>query len=269
MPTTYEEKLQAFGRLLRIMDELREKCPWDRKQTLQSLRHLTIEETYELADAILNNDLAGVREEIGDLMLHMVFYAKIASEQGAFDIADALHAVCDKLVARHPHIYGDVQVDNEEDVKRNWEQLKLREGKRSLLSGVPNSLPAIIKAYRMQEKASQVGFDWDNAAQCWEKIQEEVVELRHNVQNGAPIREIEEELGDLLFALVNYARQLGIEPEAALERANRKFKSRFEYLETNATRPLIEMSLEEMDALWEEAKKREKAPPITSSELLP
>lgn len=258
MSKTYEEKLQAFGRLLQIMDELRERCPWDRKQTLESLRHLTIEETYELADAILSNDLDGVREEIGDLMLHMVFYAKIASEQGAFDIADALHALCDKLVARHPHIYGDVQVADEEDVKRNWEQLKLREGKRSLLAGVPNSLPAMVKAYRMQEKVSQVGFEWDNTEQVWEKVQEELAELHHNVQTNASPSEIEDEVGDVLFALINFARYIGVEPEGALERANRKFKYRFEYIEANANRPLTELTLAEMDALWDEAKERQK-----------
>jgi len=258
MPATYEEKLQAFGRLLQIMDDLREKCPWDRKQTLESLRHLTIEETYELAEAILSNDLRGVREEIGDLLLHMVFYAKIGSELGAFDIADALHAVCDKLVARHPHIYGDVQVADDEEVKRNWEQLKLREGKQSLLAGVPNGLPAIVKAYRMQEKAKQVGFEWENAEQVWDKVQEELAELRHNLQRGAPAPEIEEEFGDLLFALVNYARFIGVEPEGALERANRKFKRRFEFIEANAPRPLSSMTLAEMDALWEAAKATEK-----------
>ncbi len=258
MPATYEEKLQAFGRLLQIMDDLREKCPWDRKQTLESLRHLTIEETYELAEAILSNDLQGVREEIGDLLLHMVFYAKIGSEQGAFDIADALHAVCDKLVARHPHIYGDVQVADDEEVKRNWEQLKLREGKKSLLAGVPNSLPAIVKAYRMQEKAKQVGFEWENAEQVWDKVQEELAELHQNLQQGASAQEIEEEFGDVLFALVNYARFIGVEPEGALERANRKFKRRFEFIEANAPRPLASMTLAEMDALWEAAKATEK-----------
>ncbi len=254
MPHTYEEKLQAFGRLLRIMDDLREKCPWDRKQTLESLRHLTIEETYELADAILSNDLNGVREEVGDLMLHMVFYAKIGSEQGAFDIADALHAVCEKLIARHPHIYGDVKVADDEEVKRNWEQLKLREGKKSILAGVPNSLPAIVKAYRMQEKAKQVGFEWENAEQVWDKVQEELAELHQAVRSGAPPQDVEGEFGDVLFALVNYARFIGVEPEGALERANRKFKRRFEYLEANAPRPLAEMTLAEMDALWNQAK---------------
>lgn len=252
--STHAQKLEAFGRLLDIMDDLREKCPWDRKQTLESLRNLTIEETYELADAILSNDLPGIREEIGDLMLHMVFYAKIASEQGAFDIADALHAICDKLVARHPHIYGDVQVNDEEDVKRNWEQLKLKEGKKSLLAGVPESLPAIVKAYRMQEKTKQVGFEWENTGQVWAKVQEELGELQEAIQTGASREDIEGEYGDVLFALVNYGRFIGVEPETALERVNRKFKRRFQYIEQNAPRPLAEMSLAEMDVLWEEAK---------------
>jgi XTP/dITP diphosphohydrolase len=259
MSADYEEKLRAFGRLLRIMDDLREKCPWDRKQTLESLRHLTIEETYELAEAILSNDLNGVREEVGDLLLHMVFYAKIASEQGAFDIADALHGVCDKLVARHPHIYGDIQVADDEEVKRNWERIKLREGKKSLLAGVPNSLPALVKAYRIQEKAKQVGFEWENAGQVWAKVREEIAELQGALQSAAPPRRIEEEFGDLLFALVNYARFIGVEPEGALERANRKFKRRFEFIEAHAQKPLADMSLAEMDALWEAAKEQEKS----------
>ncbi len=259
MSADYEEKLRAFGRLLRIMDDLREKCPWDRKQTLESLRHLTIEETYELAEAILSNDLNGVREEVGDLLLHMVFYAKIASEQGAFDIADALHGVCDKLVARHPHIYGDIQVADDEEVKRNWEQIKLREGKKSLLAGVPNNLPALVKAYRIQEKAKQVGFEWENAGQVWAKVREEIAELQGALQSAAPPRRIEEEFGDLLFALVNYARFIGVEPEGALERANRKFKRRFEFIEAHAQKPLADMSLAEMDALWEAAKEQEKS----------
>jgi XTP/dITP diphosphohydrolase len=253
---THQQKLDAFGRLLTIMDELREQCPWDRKQTLQSLRNLTIEETYELADAILSEDLGGVKEEIGDLMLHMVFYARIASEQGAFDVADALHAICDKLVARHPHIYGDVTVKDEEEVKRNWEQLKLKEGKKSLLAGVPSGLPAMVKAYRMQEKTKQVGFEWENAAQVWAKVAEEIGELRENIEQNAPQSAIEEEFGDVLFSLVNYARFIGVDPETALERVNRKFKSRFEYIERQAPKPLQDMSLAEMDALWEEAKRR-------------
>ncbi|MBL7827752.1 MAG: nucleoside triphosphate pyrophosphohydrolase [Saprospiraceae bacterium] len=250
----YQQKLDAFGRLLTIMDELREQCPWDKKQTLESLRNLTIEETYELADAILDNDLNGIKEEIGDLMLHMTFYARIASESGAFDIADALHAICDKLIARHPHIYGDVTVNDEADVKRNWEQLKLKEGKKSLLAGVPNSLPAMVKAYRMQEKTKQVGFEWETTDQVWEKVEEELGELNENVRNNAHQHEIEEEFGDVLFSLINYARFIGVDPETALERTNKKFKSRFEYIERNAAKPLSEMNLAEMDELWNEAK---------------
>jgi XTP/dITP diphosphohydrolase len=252
---TYQEKIDAFGRLLTIMDELREKCPWDRKQTLESLRNLTIEETYELADAILNHDLQGVKEEIGDLMLHMVFYARIGSEQGAFDVADALHAICDKLIARHPHIYGDVQVADDAEVKKNWEQLKLKEGKKSLLAGVPMGLPAMVKAYRMQEKTKQVGFEWETTEQVWAKVEEELGELQENVENGVAQDKIEEEFGDVLFSLVNYARFIGVDPETALERVNRKFKTRFEYIEANAPRPLKDMTLEEMDVLWNEAKK--------------
>lgn len=253
---TLEQKTEAFGRLLTIMDELREQCPWDRKQTLESLRNLTIEETYELADAILTQDLAGIREEIGDLMLHMVFYARIASEQGAWDVADALHAICEKLIARHPHIYGDVKVADDEEVKRNWEQLKLKEGKKSLLAGVPAGLPAMVKAYRMQEKTKQVGFEWENTEQVWAKVEEELGELHENVQNNAPLQDIEEEFGDVLFSLVNYARFIGVDPETALEKVNRKFKSRFEYIEQNAPKPLQDMTLAEMDLLWEAAKRR-------------
>ncbi|HMO40029.1 MAG TPA: nucleoside triphosphate pyrophosphohydrolase [Saprospiraceae bacterium] len=252
---TQAEKQEAFARLLTIMDELREQCPWDRKQTMESLRNLTIEETYELTDAILAGDLEEVKEEIGDLMLHMVFYARIADEQGAFDIADALHTVCDKLVKRHPHIYGNVQVQNEEDVKRNWEQLKLQEGKKSVLAGVPNSLPAMVKAYRMQEKTKQVGFEWENSEQVWAKVEEELGELHEVVMQGGSPERVEEEFGDVLFSLVNYARFQGIDPETALERVNRKFKKRFEYIEAHAPRDLREMSLQEMDALWNEAKK--------------
>lgn len=254
----FQQKLDAFGRLLTIMDELREQCPWDRKQTLESLRNLTIEETYELADAILDQDLKGIKEEIGDIMLHMVFYAKIADEKGAFDIGDALHAICDKLVSRHPHIYGDVQVADDEEVKRNWEQLKLKEGKKSLLAGVPTSLPAMVKAYRMQEKTKQVGFEWETTEQVWAKVEEELGELRDNIRDQAPQDKVEEEFGDVLFSLVNYARFIGVDPETALERVNRKFKSRFEYIETNAPRPLQDMSLDEMDGLWNEAKMLER-----------
>lgn len=249
-----DPKLEAFARLLKIMDELREQCPWDRKQTFQSLRNLTIEETYELADAILEEDLPEIKEEIGDVMLHMVFYAKIAEEKKAFDIADALHAVCDKLVNRHPHIYGDVKVEDEEDVKKNWEQLKLKEGKKSVLSGVPKSLPAMVKAYRMQEKTKQVGFEWENSEQVWEKVEEELQEFKETMTEEMSQAKKEEEFGDVLFSLINYARFQNIDPETALERINRKFKNRFEYIEAHAPKSLTEMSLAEMDALWNEAK---------------
>ena len=247
-------QLEAFDRLLQIMDELREQCPWDRKQTMETLRNLTIEETYELADAILEQDLGGVKEEIGDLLLHMVFYAKIADEKGAWNITDALHAVCDKLVARHPHIYGDVEVADEEDVKKNWEQLKMKEGKKSVLGGVPRSLPAMVKAYRMQDKTKQVGFEWENSEQVWDKVEEEIAEFKEVMDTDASAAEREEEFGDILFSLINYARFQGIDPETALERVNQKFKKRFEYIEAHAPRALTEMSLEEMDALWNEAK---------------
>ncbi len=249
-----ESKLEAFSRLLKIMDELREQCPWDRKQTFQSLRNLTIEETYELADAILDNDMTEMKEEIGDIMLHMVFYAKIAEEKKAFNIADALHAVCDKLVARHPHIYGDVKVQDEEEVKKNWEELKLKEGKKSVLSGVPNSLPAMVKAYRMQDKTRQVGFEWENAEQVWDKVVEEMTEFKETLDNDMSQEKQEEEFGDVLFSLVNFARFKGIDPETALEKINKKFKRRFEYIESNAPKALKEMTLEEMDNLWNEAK---------------
>jgi MazG family protein len=253
---TMQKKLDAFARLLTIMDDLREKCPWDRKQTFQSLRNLTIEETYELADAILEEDLPEIKEEIGDIMLHMVFYAKIAEEKSAFDIADAMQAVCDKLIARHPHIYGDVKVNDEEDVKRNWEQLKLKEGKKSVLQGVPKSLPAMVKAFRMQEKTGQVGFEWEHSEQVWEKVEEEMAEFKEAMELNLPREKQEEEFGDVLFSMINYARFQGIDPETALERVNLKFKKRFEYIEANAPRELREMSLEEMDALWDESKLR-------------
>lgn len=249
-----EQKKDAFERLLKIMDELRAQCPWDKKQTLESLRNLTIEETYELADAILNNDLEEIKEETGDIMLHMVFYAKIAEEKEAFDIADALNAICEKLIHRHPHIYGDVNVKDEEEVKRNWEQLKMKEGKKSVLSGVPNALPAMVKAYRMQEKTAQVGFEWENADQVWEKVEEEIQEFKE-VANGNDQDKIEEEFGDIIFSLINYARFKKIDPETALEKINKKFKYRFEYIENKADKPLMDMSLEEMDALWNEAKR--------------
>ena len=253
-----KEKLDAFSRLLHIMDDLRAQCPWDRKQTFESLRNLTIEETFELADAILEEDQEGIKEEIGDLMLHMVFYAKIAEEKGAFDMADALHSICDKLVKRHPHIYGDVKVNGEEDVKKNWEQLKLQEGKKSVLQGVPRSLPAMIKAYRMQDKTAQVGFEWSDAEDVWKKVEEEIGEFRSAVEEGIDHGHQEEEFGDVLFSLINYARFLNIDPETALERVNIKFKQRFEYIEANAPKNLKEMTLEEMDALWNQAKRLEK-----------
>jgi XTP/dITP diphosphohydrolase len=249
-------KLEAFGRLLKIMDELREQCPWDRKQTLESLRHLTIEETYELADAILENNLNELKGEIGDIMLHMVFYAKIADEMGAFDIEDVLNFLCEKLIRRHPHIYGDSKVENEEQVKANWEKIKLQEGKKSILSGVPNSLPALVKAYRIQDKAKQVGFEWENKEQVFDKVKEEMQELQDEIyKNNQNQEKIEEEFGDLMFSLINYARFLKVDPELALERTNRKFIKRFQYIEENAPKDLQDMTLEEMDALWNQAKK--------------
>jgi len=249
-----DKRLVAFKRLLDIMDELREQCPWDKKQTNESLRNLTIEETYELADAILNDDPQEIKEELGDIMLHLVFYAKIAQEKGQFDISDALNAVCEKLIHRHPHIYGDVTVNGVADVTKNWEQLKMAEGKKSVLSGVPNSLPAMVKAYRMQDKTKQVGFEWENKDQVWEKVEEEIQEFKHEVDANDSPAKIEEEFGDVLFSLINYARFIGVDPETALEKVNRKFKSRFEYIEANADRDLNNMSLEEMDVLWNEAK---------------
>ncbi|MEL7020553.1 MAG: nucleoside triphosphate pyrophosphohydrolase [Bacteroidota bacterium] len=252
-------KLAAFSRLLVIMDELREQCPWDRKQTMESLRNLTIEETYELADAILNQDMNEIREELGDIMLHLVFYAKIAEEKGSFDIADAINANCEKLINRHPHIYGDITVADEAEVKRNWEQLKMREGKKSVLQGVPRSLPAMVKAYRMQEKTAQVGFEWENAAQVWEKVEEEIAEFKETLDNRESQERKEEEFGDILFSLINYARFQNIDPETALERINRKFKTRFEYIESKAHKDLNDMTLAEMDALWNEAKSLDKS----------
>jgi XTP/dITP diphosphohydrolase len=253
-----QKKVAAFEELLKIMDDLRTQCPWDKKQTIHTLRNLTIEETYELADAIMNEDFEGIKEELGDLMLHVVFYAKIAEEKKVFDIGDSLEHLNKKLINRHPHIYGDVTVENADDVKKNWEQIKMTEGKKSVLSGVPSSLPAIIKAYRMQDKTAQVGFEWDKTDQVWEKVQEELGELQETVDKKMSKDKVEDEFGDVLFALVNYARFLGIDPETALERTNRKFKSRFEYIEKAADRPLEEMSLQEMDALWNKAKKIER-----------
>jgi len=252
-----ELQLHAFDRLLTIMDELREQCPWDKKQTLQTLRHLTIEETYELGDAILKNDLEEVKKELGDLLLHIVFYARIGSETNDFDIADVANSICDKLINRHPHIYGDVTVTNEEDVKRNWENIKLKEGKKSVLEGVPNSLPALVKANRIQEKVAGVGFDWEQPEQVFEKVKEELSELQEEVDAGNKDK-LEAEFGDVLFSIVNYARFLEINPENALERTNKKFIKRFQYLESRAkenNRTLKEMSLAEMDVYWEEAKR--------------
>lgn len=251
------QQLEAFERLLIIMDELREQCPWDKKQTLQSLRHLTIEEVYELGDAILDNDLNEVKKELGDVLLHIVFYSKIGSESGAFDIADVCHTICDKLVERHPHIYSDVKVENEEDVKRNWEQLKLKEGKKSVLEGVPKSLPAMVKANRIQDKVAGVGFDWEQPYQVLAKVHEELDELEEEVVQGDHDK-IESEFGDVLFAMINYARFLNIDPESALERTNKKFMKRFKYLEEKSkalNKSLADMSLAEMDIYWDEAKK--------------
>lgn len=252
-----QEQLKAFERLLDIMDDLREKCPWDRKQTLQSLRHLTIEETYELGDAILDNNLNEVKKELGDLLLHLVFYAKIGSETNSFDIADVANGICEKLISRHPHIYGDVTVENEEQVKQNWEKLKLKEGRTSVLEGVPKSLPALVKASRIQDKAKGVGFDWDEPQQVWEKVQEELQELQEEVKAG-DVDKIESEFGDVLFSMINYARFLNVNPEDALERTNKKFINRFQYLEGKAAelgKPLSDMTLAEMDVFWNEAKK--------------
>ena len=253
-------QLDAFNRLLDIMDDLREKCPWDKKQTLESLRHLTIEETYELGDAILDYDLPEIKNELGDLLLHIIFYAKIGSETGDFDIADVANSICDKLIDRHPHIYGDVVVEDEEEVKRNWEKLKLKEGRKSVLEGVPKSLPALVKASRIQDKVKGVGFDWEKPEQVWEKVQEELNELQDEVAEGNQDK-MEAEFGDVLFSMINYARFLKINPEDALERTNKKFMKRFMYLESKAGelgKNLSDMTLAEMDVFWEEAKRLPK-----------
>ncbi|GAB4126832.1 MAG: nucleoside triphosphate pyrophosphohydrolase [Raineya sp.] len=257
-----EEKLAAFSRLLDIMDELREKCPWDRKQTFQSLRHLSIEELYELSDAILQENMQEIKKELGDVLLHIIFYAKIASETKEFDIADVINALCEKLIRRHPHIYGEVKAEDEETVKQNWEQIKQAEtkGEKSVLAGVPKSLPALVKAMRMQEKARAVGFDWEEKEQVWQKVEEEMQEFQaeFNHKQHFDSQKAEAEFGDLLFSLINYARFLGINPETALERTNLKFLSRFQYLEQKAKeigKNLSEMSLAEMDVFWNEAKK--------------
>ena len=253
-----DDRLAAFGRLLDIMDELRHKCPWDKKQTLESLRYLTIEETYELSDAILDGDLDAIKKELGDLMLHIVFYAKIGSEKEAFDIEDVLDYINEKLIMRHPHIYGDVKAADAKQVKDNWEKIKVKnEGRKSVLGGVPKSLPPLVKAYRMQEKASGVGFDWERPEQVWEKVNEELQELRGEVEKNDSKARVEEEFGDLLFALVNYSRFIGVNPEDALERTNKKFIKRFQHLERNASkagRSLFDMSLGEMDVFWNQAK---------------
>lgn len=256
---TREEKLEAFGRLLDIMDDLREKCPWDKKQTMESLRVLTIEETHELADAVINNDLEEVKNELGDILLHMVFYAKIGEEQNAFDIADVLHGISEKLIRRHPHIYGETKVENEQDVKENWEQIKLKEkANKGVLSGVPNSIPSLIQAIRIQEKAAGVGFDWDNKEQVFEKYQEEWQELQEEVKQENA-QKIEEEFGDVLFSLINYARFLDVNPDNALAKTNTKFINRFKFIEAQAKKQgqrVYDLSIEEMNQFWELAKEK-------------
>ncbi len=251
-----EVQLQAFDRLLTIMDELRTQCPWDKKQTMETLRHLTIEETYELGDAILEHDLEEVKKELGDLLLHIVFYAKIGSETKDFDIADVANEICDKLINRHPHIYGDIDVANAEEVERNWENIKLKEGKKSVLEGVPKGLPSLVKANRIQDKVAGVGFDWEKPEQVWEKVQEELAEFQEEIKSQNKQR-MEAEFGDVLFSMVNYARFMKINPENALERTNKKFIKRFQYLESKAKengKSLKEMTLAEMDVYWNEAK---------------
>lgn len=261
---TIEQKKEAFERLLKIMDELRTQCPWDKKQTIETLRHLTIEETYELSEAILSNDMKEIKKELGDILLHLVFYSRIASETNTFDIADVIHSLCEKLIHRHPHIYGDTKVENEEDVKRNWEQLKLKEGNKSVLGGVPASLPALVKAQRIQEKARAVGFDWDNANQVWEKVKEEIQEFETEFKPENTLQnheKAEDEFGDVLFALVNYARFVGINPETALSKTNQKFIRRFQHIEKSAknmNKKLEDMTLAEMDIFWNEAKNEDK-----------
>lgn len=265
LPESRQQQLMAFDRLLTIMDELREQCPWDRKQTMETLRHLTIEETYELSDAILENDLPEIKKELGDVLLHIVFYAKIASENAEegkkFDISDVLTGICEKLISRHPHIYGDAKADTEEQVKQNWEKLKLKEGNKSVLSGVPASLPALVKAMRIQEKARGAGFDWDEKQQVWAKVEEELQEFKENfnieTQDVIDQKEAESEFGDLLFSLVNYSRFVDINPETALERTNKKFIRRFQYMEEASKsdgKSLTEMTLTEMDEYWNQAK---------------
>ena len=247
----------SFLRLVEIMDELREGCPWDKKQTIHTLRSLTIEETYELTDAILKEDHQGIKEELGDLMLHILFYSRIAKEEKWFELKDVIEAISKKLIDRHPHIYGDLKLENEEQVKQNWEKLKQKEGKKSLLSGVPDSMPAMVKALRMQDKTKQVGFEWDHIDQVWDKVNEEIAELKEAVDENHSIEKIEGELGDVFFALINYARFLKIDPETALDKVNQKFRKRFQFIEDNAPKPLTEMTLEEMDVIWNKAKELE------------
>jgi XTP/dITP diphosphohydrolase len=254
-----KESLKAFDRLLTIMDDLREKCPWDKKQTIESLRHLTIEEVYELADSIIDNDQEEIKKELGDILLHIVFYAKIASEKNWFDITEVMNALCDKLIIRHPHIYSDVKAETEEEVKQNWEKIKLKTGNKSVLEGVPSSLPSLVKSMRIQEKARGVGFDWENKNQVWEKVKEELEEFQKE-EEDQNFKKAEAEFGDLLFSLINYARFVNINPEEALERTNKKFIKRFQYLEKesiNQGKILSEMTLSEMDELWNQAKKLE------------
>lgn len=251
-----QSKMKAFERLLNIMDELREKCPWDQKQTIQSLRYLTIEELYELSDAIIDDDMQEVKKELGDILLHIVFYSRIASEKNYFDIEDVINSICEKLIHRHPHIYGDTQVGNEYDVKKNWEKLKLKEGKKSVLEGVPKSLPALVKAHRIQEKVRGVGFDWDNKKQVWDKVLEEIEELKVEVLNGDQ-KKIESEFGDVIFALTNYSRFINVNPEDAIEKANKKFINRFKVMEKllkDEDLNFDQMNLEEMDVYWNKAK---------------
>ncbi|MBC8487032.1 MAG: nucleoside triphosphate pyrophosphohydrolase [Bacteroidetes bacterium] len=257
---TMEDKLSAFERLLNIMEDLRDKCPWDKEQTFESLRHLTIEETYELSEAVIDKDIDGIKQELGDIMLHLVFYAIIGSETNSFDIGDVLNYINEKLIYRHPHIFGDVEANDAETVKDNWEKIKLKEGRKSVLSGVPVSLPPLVKAYRIQEKARGVGFDWEKPNQVWDKVLEELNELKHEVDSDGNKEKMENELGDLFFALINYARFINVNPEDALEKTNRKFIRRFQYLESKAKemgKSLHDMTLDEMDIFWEEAKKME------------
>lgn len=258
--TSRKEQLEAFNELLDIMDKLRAECPWDKEQSFESLRHLTIEETYELSESILDKDFEGIKGELGDLFLHLVFYSKIGSESSSFDVGDVIRTINNKLITRHPHIYGDVVAKDPKTVKDNWEKIKLKEGRKSVLSGVPISLPPLVKAYRIQEKAKGVGFDWEEPEQVWDKVLEEMNELHHEVNNGSDTDRMEHELGDLLFAIVNYARFIKVNPEDALERTNRKFINRFQHLESKATelgKSLKDMTLQEMDVFWEEAKRIE------------